>query len=341
MVGSSVVSRRAVLFGAVTLAIPARHASALPAPEWQELTVSGDIPAARWDHHLAADAASQTLMVFGGRDDAGNALGDTWLFDLQTSAWKEVPGDGPAARFGSAHASVASGGHLLFGGQAGSTFFNDTWRFDFADRSWQLLDDGATTAPSPRYGLGAMTDPDENLFISHGFTFEGRFDDSWRFDFASQTWENSTPEGPRPLNRCLHEVVAVARTSNALLYGGCSSGYGPCPQGDAWLMDAATNSWIDVTPASGPAARSNPALTWSDASGGVILFGGQTEAGKTNDLWLGTLSGEKLAWEELTVSESMPAPRSSHDTAELESAIYLFGGLSDNGAVNDLWVLHL
>ena len=91
-----------------------------------------------------------------------------------------IGGPAPSPRFGHAVAVDAGNRALyLFGGQAdGETFFNDTWRFDLDARSWSEIPTG-DDRPSPRYGTSAVLDGEGNLIVSHGFTFEGRFDDTW------------------------------------------------------------------------------------------------------------------------------------------------------------------
>ena len=60
-------------------------------------------------------------------------------------------------------------------------------------------------APVARYGSCAAIGPDGRLWISHGFTQEqSRFSDTRAYDFASGTWTDETPAGPRPVERCLH-----------------------------------------------------------------------------------------------------------------------------------------
>lgn len=307
---------------------------------WRAVEPAADAPSPRWDHHLAVDANGGQLLLFGGRDGDGNALGDTWLFDIETNTWSQHEGEGPSPRFGSATAVDRGRNRLwLFGGQAGADFFNDTWRFDFGAGRWRLQDDAAGTAPSPRYGLGAVFTADGQFVISHGFTFSGRFDDTWQFDSEAKSWSDITPATVRPLNRCLHEMVVAEPGDAIVLYGGCSSGFGPCPQGDLWRLDRTSGTWTELTPQASPPARSNPSLVWM-GDAGPILFGGLTEAGRAADLWMGAIdSAGSFAWSALTNDGSSPSPRSSHDAVVLGQTMYVFGGISDAGATNDLWAL--
>jgi N-acetylneuraminic acid mutarotase len=343
-------SARAWLPGALRLgvalvaaAIPVVFAATVLAqgapPTWTAIDTAG--PAARWDHTLAADEVTGRLILFGGRDAAGAPLGDTWLYDAAEQAWTVVEGPAPSPRFGQAVAVDAAQRALyLFGGQAdGATFFNDTWRFDLDALAWEELPTG-DVRPAPRYGTSAVLDGAGNLLISHGFTFEGRFDDTWSLDPAAGVWSDvSPPAETRPLKRCLHEAVWDAEQARMLLYGGCSSGFGPCPQGDLWAFDPASRTWMELTPAESPAPRSNPALIRDEASGEIWLIGGLTEAGYAADLWALDLGNPAPAWQAVTQADAVPSSRASHDAAVLDGAVYLFGGTSDAGPLADLWLL--
>ena len=95
-----------------------------------------------------------------------------------------------------------------------------------------------------------------------------------------------------------------------------------------------------VRTAAGPPARTNPSLVVDEATSSLVLFAGQTEAGRSSDLWNGAPGSDGLAWTQ-AASESGPSPRSSHDAVYSAGAIYLFGGYTDAGAANDLWRLKL
>jgi hypothetical protein len=69
-----------------------------------------------------------------------------------------------------------------------------------------------------------------------------------------------------------------------LLYGGCSSGFGPCPQGDLWRFDPDGRIWTELTPSSGPTPRSNPAAVFDSRTERVMLLGGLSDDGYVNDI---------------------------------------------------------
>lgn len=331
------VNRRTLIAGAIAAPLMslARSTSAQETG-WTLLDDSGTGPVARWDHSLMADDARDRLLVFGGRDASGTALGDLWTYDLAGQGWTASNAAGPAPRFGSAVAVSADGsGAYLFGGQS-AEFFNDLWWLDFESGAWTLLDDGSGVAPTPRYGLGGALDDNGRFIVSHGFTFEGRFDDTWAFDPATGAWEDISPAPEqRPLRRCLHEVVKSPASNRIVLYAGCSSGYGPCPQGDTWEFDPENVRWTDLTPALSPPPRSNPAMaTDGDA---FLLVGGLTESGPASDVWTGVYDGSAFVWTADSSASGVIPPRSSHDLATIGGDHYVFGGSGVDGPMADLW----
>ena len=274
-------------------------------------------------------------MLFGGRD--AENLGDTWVFDTEMGAWHEVTANpAPEARFsmGATYDAVRQR-VLIFGGE-GAGLYNDVWAFDVNTETWSQLPVGGNLPPA-RYGTSAVLDTvNDRLIISHGFA-SGRFDDTHVLDLITNTWSQVTTD-VYPLARCLHEAIYNPISGSMILYGGCSSGVGPCPQGDTWAFNAASNTWTELNPGNNdaaPAARSNPALIAAD-NGAVWVFGGKTSSGASNDLWL--LDSVTGIWTPINAVNA-PAARSSHDAAYdvTGGRIFVFGGRGDSGNMNDLW----
>jgi N-acetylneuraminic acid mutarotase len=227
---------------------------------------------------------------------------------------------------------------MLFGGQQ-SELYNDVWAFDTESETWsQVTTQG--TQPDIRYGHGTALDAvNDQLVISHGFARDGRHDDTWALDLKTNTWKDLTPEGTKPLKRCLLEADFSGISESVYLFGGCSSGFGPCPQGDLWSFDLKSNTWTELVPTGpAPSARENPALVVEPRTGGLILFGGNA-GGPVNDLW--KYDPAANTWNEITLAG--PSARKSHDAVydAAHNRLFLFGGSTANGAVNDLWVLEL
>ncbi|MHA2287778.1 MAG: Kelch repeat-containing protein, partial [Promethearchaeota archaeon] len=110
---------------------------------WSEITTSST-PDDRYWHGLIYNPNNQKMMVFGGRHlgAPGEALDDTWTFDLLTNEWTEVlPTIHPSNRmdfsmiYDSNRQQV-----ILFGGfRFPESTLGDTWRYDITSSSWSLV----------------------------------------------------------------------------------------------------------------------------------------------------------------------------------------------------------
>jgi hypothetical protein len=312
--------------------------AALEARGWSEIIATNAGPQPRYDHSAVLDPVRQQLVIFGGRDT--ETFGDTWLIDLATRTWREVPAAGPAPRFGHGAVYDAADRRMLIVMGQGADFFNDVWAFDLDQETWTELkaNDRSAAAPRPRYGQSAALDTQGRVLISHGFSDQGRFDDTWAFDLAAARWVNLTPaSGPKPLKRCLHALIYEAMADRLLLFGGCSSGFGPCPQGDLWAFDLKTTSWTELIPSGvAPSARSNASLVYEATTQTLYLFGGKTEGGANAETWSYDLG--KNQWTQLE-GQKAPSARSSQATGydvQVRRAL-IFGGLTAAGSSADLW----
>lgn len=267
---------------------------------------------------------------------------DLWLFDVMAAQWTRMPsvGERPLPRFG--HNAVFDSTRnrvMVFGGQAGDEFFADVWAFNVDEGAWAMLGDEGI-GPEPRYGAGGDFDPQRDLlYVSHGFTDRGRFDDTWTFSGGGETWEEVSPvDGARPVERCLMRTVLDSERQRFLLFGGQTDD-NPF-LGDLWSFDTVDHRWQELMAPRGPAPRNLYSAVRSEATPHIVLFGGNKEAGPDGELWLFDLSLER--WLRLDTEEPRPSPRYSHDAVWLSESgsMLLFGGRGD-GDLNDLWELTL
>ena len=305
--------------------------------DWEEVMPAGPKsaprPAPRRDSTLVHDSANNALLLFGGREK-GQALNDLWSFDLQTGMWTEIEAEGPSPRFG--HLSVFDvkrSRMVVFSGQAGTDFFNDTWSYDPATAQWEELQPEGDL-PVVRYGGCSGYDAANDLFyISHGFTNSGRFDDTWSFDLATDSWTELSPDGDRPVKRCLHQCFFDATSGQLVLFGGQSNAVPIL--GDLWKFDPVSGSWTETEPADpAPFPRFDYSLAGDPESGEFFLFGGLSTQGKRDDLW--AYSADE-GWSDMGTGHA-PGLLSNHASVYLsgENALYLFGGLAAAES-NALW----
>ena len=284
-------------------------------------------PTARADGAIGYDPASGRVLLFGGIDDSGDR-NDLWSYSLDRAQWTELrpTGTQPAGRHG--HTFVLDPARrqaIVIAGQARG-FFNDVWAYDLARNSWTKLSNG--TGPSPRYAHSAVYDAKrDRIVVSHGFTSEsGRFDDTWAFDLKTNTWQNLTPAGTKPLRRCLHHAVYDAAGDQMFLYGGCSSGFGPCPQGDLWAFDLSSNTWSQRTAPALPPARERYGMAFDAGRRRLILFAGGGATGLLNDVW--TYDPAANRWTAESPTGFAPAARNRLEAvfADDRNAALFFGG---------------
>lgn len=303
---------------------------------YKQLATGG--PSPRLDGTIAYDPSGSQLFLFGGSD--GATKNDLWAYSLSNGRWAELnTNPRPAARLGhTLNFDPVRRRLILFAGQA-SGFFSDVWAFDIATARWtQLARDQA--GPSNRYGHSAIYDaPRDRLVISHGFTDSGRFDDTWAFDLRTNSWRNISPSSGRPLRRCLHHAVHDG-ASTMFLYGGCASGFGPCPLGDLWAFDLSTNRWTEVAAGAPlPPARQHYGVTFDESRRRLVLFGGSGGRGSLNDTW--EFDPAAGRWQTASLNGPTPSPRSRHQGAFAadRTANFFFGGSTDSGLSNELWSL--
>jgi hypothetical protein len=306
-------------------------ALAFTEPAWRKITPERS-PAGREDHTWTVGGNGRFAYLFGGRD--GNKdFGDLWRYDLEKDTWKKLSprGNAPQPRFGHSAVWVDGFGVVVFAGQRGVDFFDDLWAYDpDSDRWTKLPPNGAV--PKRRYGSCMVVGPDGRLWISHGFTFAGRFDDTRAYNLKTRRWASIAPDGRRPGERCLHDCFTTA-DGELVLYGGQDDG--AFALGDLWVLGR-ERTW-QRQPDPGPKPRRLYAVT--EAGAHAYVFGGAGEDNRAfDDLW--RVDRETLAFERVSVDGPAPAARYAGTliTDPERGRLLLFGG-QGTVAKADVWEL--
>jgi hypothetical protein len=269
-----------------------------------------------------------------------------WTFDVATESCQSLPveGAGPTARFSHNAVHDAHGGQLLiWSGRmldaSGSTLLNDVWAFDLVAHSWTNLV-AASPAPVARYGTAAVFDPDTGTLVTFaGFTTQGRFDDTWRFDPLQRVWRDVTAASPQPGERCLHAAAYDGQRRHMIMFGGQR---GNAALDDAWALNLSTDVWTALPPA--PEGRKFPAVAYDPTGDRFLVFGGErTDRTRAGDLW--ALDLQRQAWSTLTTSG--PPARDGAVLIYVPSRggrtpqLILTGGTTAQGNADDTWSLPL
>jgi hypothetical protein len=320
--------------------VPTPGATPPPASEsptvsgWRQVDEVG--PTGREDHTWTVDDAGTTAYLFGGRTADGPS-NELWAFDLVTDTWTALQpgGDAPARRFGHTGTWVPDTGLVVWSGQGqGADFFDDIWAYDPAVNAWRQLP-SLGAVPAARYGSCASIGPDGELWISHGFTFEGRFSDTRSYNFEDGTWTDRTPLGEVPVERCLHDCY-WSSNGKLVLYGGQTNGVAAL--GDVWSYDYEFGDWTRGPESDAP-ARQLYSLAVVPI-GAVVFGGGALDGGYLADTWsIGSLTPGDLAMTQFQVPGLAPPARSGATLIDAGRRALLFGGRNADGVLDDLWEL--
>jgi hypothetical protein len=159
------VRRRVVVFGgrSTTGALGDGWLLNLHDPSsWTPLDSIGLAPSARYGHGMIYDPVGDRVVLFGGRDDAGNTYSDTWQLSLAgTPAWSRLTT--PAAPSARSHAAVVYDPLrqrvVLFGGRSPEGApLRDTWFLPLAEGATWVLADSTGVLPRERWAAGAAFD---------------------------------------------------------------------------------------------------------------------------------------------------------------------------------------
>ncbi|MDY0001336.1 MAG: DUF4215 domain-containing protein [Polyangia bacterium] len=308
---------------------------------WSQLT---SVPStARFGHAMAWDADRARMVLYGGKDETGNCLGDTWV--RQGSSWSELDTPVPPS-LRSEHLAVFHadlGLLILYGGRGPwGELLEETWAYDGI--RWTEL--SPATSPGGHALHAAAYDSVRGRMVIFGgqdqYSNEGQ--ETWEFD--GDDWTNVTSDAS-PAGRHSHAMAYDPQRGRIVLFGGqgIATDFTPLLFGDTWEHDG--NGWIGPIPGPNPApaARKLHAMAFHPGLGKVVLVGGCNQlpemdpAGCTSrlsDAW--TWDGN--AWAKL-VTAKYPSSRSGHmlATDPAKGSVVLFGGANHGGSLFDTWEL--
>lgn len=255
-------------------------------------------PSGRAELGLTYDSIRDRIILFGGEDllTTPQQYNDTWTFDVDTDTWTEVfPTLAPSERRGHFLAFDSESDRvILFGGQEGtdSPAINETWAFNPATNVWTMMN--PTTAPEGRFSHRIVYDSESDRVILFGGNRGGGdyrdsgeyFDDTWAYDYNSDTWENITTS-THPSRRAVQSMAYDSESDKVVLFGGSM---GQTSNSETWTFDYNTLTWTNMAPSVSPSERSRHGSAYDWESDRVIIYGG-TLLGFT-----GTFMAEHKTW---------------------------------------------
>lgn len=335
---------------------------------WAEIEVQGtNKPLERVRPSGAWDTARKRFIVFGGRWRNGTSgnytyLNDVWAFDPESRSWIELsPLDRPGApvpRMNTVMVHDAVGDRLLVfaGGRASGITFavdSDTWAFDLDTNTWSRIAQGGMQ-PTPRlFHVGALDTKRNRLWVFGGggedsFTSaDDFFRDLWYLDLATETWTQTALgtacrqdvncggapciEGicNTPSKRIKGSLTYDETQDRLILFAGHDAG-SLGNDNDLWSYDIANASWRRETAGD----EYNP-----------ISCTGDDDCPSTRTCGPGGVCEQfgfcDFAADFATFDPNSPERRESHAAVTAGDRMYMYGGRTDCGLVNDTWYLDL
>ena len=250
-------------------AVPASAVGSSPVPDWTKQAPAVH-PTALTNAAMAYDAATGTVVLFGGAGRRGSMLGGTWTWDGTT--WtKQAPATSPPARSDAAMAyDAATGTIVLFGGYGDRGGLGDTWTWDGSTWTQQH----PATSPPFRYNASmAYDEATDTIVLFGGYgNASGYLSDTWTWD--GSTWTQQHP-ATSPSFRELASMAYDEATGTIVLFGGEWTALGaqvPHVLGGTWTWDGTT--WTKQASAASPSARYAASMAYDAATGTIVLFSG-------------------------------------------------------------------
>jgi hypothetical protein len=235
-------------------------------------------PPARAYASMAYDAATSTIVLFGGGNCCfGGQMGDTWIWD-GTNWHQAFPAASPPGRYGAAMAYDAAHQQVvLFGGSKFSLLvgnvFNDTWTWDGSTWAQQPT----PIAPSARaFAAIAYDGADSTTVMFGGYAAATNgarlLSDTWTWDGSAWTQRNPTVA---PFARQGAVAAYDPSRGTLVMFGGEYAAPNSLTSyllGDTWTWNGAT--WQQLTNVSRPPPRAFAGLAYDTDSQALTLFGG-------------------------------------------------------------------
>jgi len=228
------------------------------------------------------------------------------------------------------------------------------WYYDPVSGKWtgQGVAPGDTTSIPTQGRIAAAVDysSGDHAFVLWGGLSMGTDRRVWKLDVTTKQWTAlPIPATGAPAHRreMLNSFVYDKANDVFILFGGiCSYAYDPgCPEssvmGETWVYRLSTNTWVNMNPPTAPSPRAQQVMAYDDEHGVVVLFGGSTTTGDTNDTWVYHYPSN--SWSRLAPATA-PASRRLAQIAynPLTRQTILFGGsVAGIGLSGDIWALRL
>ena len=247
-------------------------------------------------------------------------------------------GDSPTMRVGHTCSYILdkenqNGKVYVIGGANPDGCFADVYVLNLDTFSWDIID---STGMKARYEHSSLVSEksDSQIYIFGGADQSHNFNDIQMFDAIKSSWRCVEPRGTKPVARTYH-TSATSSHDSIYVYSGGQSCSDPVGDRQVHVFNITSNEWITLnTKGEPPKPRHGHVVLKVDKT--IYIHGGM--AGTTFYDDFHSLNLDSLDWKIVKKNrKTWPSARAGHGGVTLSQAIYIFGGMNREGALDDLY----
>jgi N-acetylneuraminic acid mutarotase len=190
---------------------------------------------------------------------------------------------------------------ILFGGSASEEVDNlkDTWAYDYATNTWAEM--SPPDSPGDRAGSTmAYNSKADRIILFGGINTNDVFlDDTWAYDYNTDTWQEMTPPGSP--KRAGHAMAYDTESDRVIMFGG---GVDFFDVEGTWAYDYNDNIWTEMSPEISPPKDHGHQMAYDSESDRVILWGTLAVFNEDYSVWAYDYNTD--TWEEIKPKNGHP-----------------------------------
>jgi hypothetical protein len=296
------------------------------------------------------------VLVFGGFDETNALRSDLWLLEIsgRNATWSSLDPSTVRPSPRAAHSTVLYNSQIIVTGGQGNTgegadsVMLGSWVFDIALERWIRRELIGTAVPRVAYHTQHYATGPGLTFIVMGASNRERFTNTIFFASTEKMeWSRLRPAGLQPTRRGGH--AAAAWGQDMVIFGGINPRRGV--NGETWWFFGQDLTWSLVSSPEGQSPMARSMHAYDRLGSYLLIHGGVGPSNKAlNDMWSFHAGSSK--WQEVVFpTADAPPARGKHSMTVVnersnEPFLFVFGGVSDGGTVNekvysDAWIFKL
>jgi len=282
---------------------------------WSRLSVSGNPPAARFDHSAVYDSRNQRMIVLFG-NAGSNYFHDVWALNLRLGeeSWEMLNTAGMPTADRCAQFAIYSSlrnSVIVFGGAGYYVRYNDVWELKLDSMVWEEIVVSGDR-PAIRSFPGGLFDKDNNRMIIFGGNADDFYNDVWSLDLTpgNEQWTELHPSGSAPEIRSGFAYGSDPKRNRFYVFAGWN--YPPYQYfNDLYVLDLSTLTWTRLYPSGDlPWARRGAVGNYDYFNDNFLVFGGgisSTDNSETFFIHIDTIYISTPEWQSQPKLSSYPA----------------------------------